>query len=88
MVVKITEECISCGACEAECPNKAISEGPNCYVVDPEKCTECIGSHQTQQCIQICPVGAVVFDENRRESREELLERWRKLHPGETPQAE
>ena len=88
MVVKITEECISCGACEPECPNKAISEGPSCYVVDPEKCTECIGSFPTQQCIQICPVGAVVFDEHRRESREELLERWRKLHPGETPQSE
>ena len=85
MVVKITDECISCGACEAECPNKAISEGQTSYVVNPELCTECVGSHQTQQCIAICPVAAVVFDENRRESREELLARWRKIHPGETP---
>ena len=26
MSVKITEECIACGACEAECPNEAIYE--------------------------------------------------------------
>ncbi|KAB2842410.1 MAG: ferredoxin, partial [Melioribacteraceae bacterium] len=24
MAVKITEECIACNACEAECPNTAI----------------------------------------------------------------
>jgi len=85
VVVKITDECISCGACEAECPNKAISEGQTSYVVNPELCTECVGSHQTQQCIAICPVAAVVFDEACRESREELLSRWRRIHPGETP---
>jgi ferredoxin len=84
VVVNITDECISCGACEADCPNKAISEGQSSYVVNPELCTECVGSFPTQQCIQTCPVGAIVFDENR-ESREVLLERWRKLHPGETP---
>lgn len=27
MAIKITEECINCGACEAECPNTAIYEG-------------------------------------------------------------
>ncbi|WP_185862036.1 4Fe-4S dicluster domain-containing protein [Blattabacterium cuenoti] len=27
MSIKITEECINCGACEPECPNKAIYEG-------------------------------------------------------------
>ncbi|WP_110495954.1 4Fe-4S binding protein [Candidatus Karelsulcia muelleri] len=29
MSLKITEKCINCGACEAECPNKAIYEGTN-----------------------------------------------------------
>ena len=85
MVVKITEECISCGACEAECPNKAISEGPTAYVVNPELCTECVGSHKTQQCVATCPVSAAVLDESRREPREELLARWRKIHPGQEP---
>ena len=27
MAIKITEECINCGACEPECPNGAIYEG-------------------------------------------------------------
>ena len=29
MAIKITEECINCGACEPECPNNAIYEGGN-----------------------------------------------------------
>jgi ferredoxin len=63
MALKITEECISCGACEPECPNEAISEGEEIYIIDPDKCT----------------------DEAHKESREQLLEKWKKLHPGETP---
>jgi ferredoxin len=27
MAIKITEDCINCGACEPECPNHAIYEG-------------------------------------------------------------
>ncbi len=27
MAIKITNECINCGACEPECPNNAIYEG-------------------------------------------------------------
>lgn len=52
MPYKISEECISCGACMGECPAGAISEGDNMYVVDPSKCTDC-GS-----CAGACPVGA------------------------------
>lgn len=87
MVVEISEDCISCGACEGECPNKAISEGPTSYVVNPERCTECVGSYQAPQCVQTCPVSAIALDEDCREPREELLARWRTLHPGETPKA-
>jgi len=87
MAVKISEDCIACGACEAECANKAISEGPTSYLVSSERCTECVGSHSAPQCVQICPVDAIVLDESCREPREELLARWRLLHPGETPKA-
>ena len=37
MAFMISEECISCGACEAECPNQAISEGETIYVINNEK---------------------------------------------------
>jgi len=58
MAYKITDECISCGACEPECPNTAISEGEITYVIDPEKCTECVGSYDSSRCAEICPVDA------------------------------
>ncbi len=85
MAYKITEECSSCGSCELECLNEAISEGDTIYIIDPEKCTECVGSHESSRCALICPVETCVPDPDHVESREQLLEKWRKLHPGETP---
>ena len=85
MAYKITDECISCGACEPECPNEAISEGEIIYVIDPSKCTECVGSHESSQCADVCPVDSCIADSDHEESREQLLEKWQGLHPGETP---
>ena len=85
MAYKITDDCISCGACEPECPNQAISEGETAYVIDPDKCTECVGSHLNSKCAEICPVNAAVPDPKRKETKEQLLEKWKKLHPGKTP---
>lgn len=58
MAYHITEECISCGACETECPNQAISEGDDTYVIDAAKCTECEGFFDSPQCADVCPVEA------------------------------
>ena len=85
MAYKITEECISCGACEPECPNQAISEGETIYVIDPNKCTECVGSHESSRCAEVCPVGAPIADPDNSETKEQLLEKFKKLNPGETP---
>ena len=46
----------ACGACEAECPVSAISEGDGKYEINPDVCTEC-GS-----CADVCPVGAPQAD--------------------------
>ncbi|MCY1007324.1 YfhL family 4Fe-4S dicluster ferredoxin [Nannocystis pusilla] len=81
MATHITEECINCGACEPECPNEAISEGDDRYVIDPNLCTECVGFHDYEACQAVCPVECCVPDPERRESEETLLERARKLHP-------
>ena len=54
MAYKITDDCISCGACEAECPVQAIAEGDGKYEVDAEKCIEC------GACADVCPVSAPV----------------------------
>lgn len=85
MAYKISDECISCGACEPECPNQAISEGETTYVINPDKCTECVGSYAASRCAEICPVDACAADPSRKESREQLLAKWKKLHPGQTP---
>jgi ferredoxin len=87
MAYKITEECISCGACEDECGNDAISEGESIYVIDPDRCTECVGNFESPMCAEVCPVDACVPDPEYKESREELLAKWQRLHPGETAEA-
>jgi ferredoxin len=88
MAYKITDECISCGACEPECPNEAISEGETIYDIDPDKCTECVGSHETPKCAEVCPIDdCCIPDDEHKESKEQLLEKWRKSHSGEEPAA-
>ncbi len=79
MATLITEECISCGACEDECPTQAISLGEEIFVIDPERCTECTGFHDTQQCADACPVDCCVPDPDRREPNEALAARAAQL---------
>ena len=80
MAYMITEECINCGACEPECPNQAIEAGDEIYVIDAEKCTECIPVYEESQCAAVCPVDACVPDPNHKELREELEEKYKALH--------
>lgn len=56
MAYVINDECISCGACEAECPVEAISAGDSKYVIDAGKCLDC------GACAGVCPVGAPVAE--------------------------
>jgi len=60
MAMKITEECISCGACEPECPVSAISEGDEIYIIDPAVCVECKGHYDSPRCVEVCPVDCIV----------------------------
>jgi ferredoxin len=47
----ISDECIACGACQADCPVEAISEG-DIYLIDADVCIDC------GACADVCPVGA------------------------------
>lgn len=82
MATHITEDCINCGACEPECPNEAISEGDDIYVIDPDLCTECVGFHDVEQCQKVCPVECCVPDPKRPETEEALYLRAQQIHPG------
>ena len=81
MATIITEECINCGACEPECPNKAISQGEDIFVIDPKLCTECVGFHDEEACAAVCPVDCCVPDPAIVESESTLYDRAVKLHP-------
>ena len=65
MSLIITDECINCDVCEPECPNAAISQGEEIYVIDPNLCTECVGHYNEPQCQQVCPVDCIPLDDPR-----------------------
>ena len=79
MSLLITEECINCDVCEPECPNNAISQGEDYYVIDPSLCTECVGHFDTPQCISVCPVECIHPDPAYPESRDELWQKYNRL---------
>ncbi len=85
MAYQITDACAMCGMCVYECPNVAISEADEMMEIDPEKCTECVGSNPSPMCAKVCPNEAAVPDPAHEESTDELLAKWKSLHPGETP---
>ena len=80
MALKITDECINCDVCEPECPNQAISLGPEIYVIDPARYTECVGHFGQPQCVQVCPVDCIPKDPAHAESQEELYAKYLRLH--------
>jgi ferredoxin len=99
MSTLITEECINCGACEPECPNTAIYEGgapwelngattpaikQDIYYIAPDKCTECVGFFDQEQCAAVCPVDCCIPDPNIPETEEVLIARAKVLHPEQT----
>jgi ferredoxin len=79
MALKITDQCINCDVCEPECPNGAISMGPEIYVIDAGKCTECVGHFDKPQCQEVCPVDCIPLDPDHPETREELEAKHRRL---------
>ena len=79
MALIITDECINCDVCEPECPNDAISPGESIYVIDPRRCTECVGHFDEPQCVQVCPVACIPLDPANDESKETLWEKFRRL---------
>ncbi len=81
----ITRDCISCAACETECPNEAIEEGETRYYIDPDRCTECYCSFDSPQCADICPVDACQPDPENEETGKALFQKWHMLHPAEQP---
>ena len=79
MALKIIDTCINCDVCEPECPNHAISQGPEIYVIDPELCTECVGHFDKPQCREVCPVDCIPLDPEHEETQEQLQEKYLRI---------
>jgi ferredoxin len=79
MALLITDECINCDVCEPECPNDAISQGTEIYEIAPNKCTECVGHYDTPQCVIVCPIECIIPHPEVRESKDELMQKYRQL---------
>jgi ferredoxin len=79
MSLKINELCVNCDVCEPACPNQAISQGEAIYVIDPARCTECVGHFDEPQCVVVCPVECIDPDPDHPESHDNLLAKLRRL---------
>ncbi len=79
MALLINEDCTSCDACKPVCPNEAIAEGTP-YVIDPLRCTECVGAEDEPQCKLVCPADCIVQNPDFVESRDELMEKYKGMH--------
>ena len=80
MALKITSDCINCDICEPECPNEAISydnKVQKTYVINPDLCTECIGFYDEPTCDKVCPIDCIIKDDERTESPEQLLAKYK-----------
>ena len=80
MALMIVEACTGCDAFVLECPNEAISQRDLIHVIDPLRCTECAGAHDTPQCQSVCEPQCIVPNPDFEETRDELLEKYERLH--------
>ena len=51
------------------------------YYIVPEKCTECVGFFDQEQCAAVCPVDCCVPNPDDPETEEQLLAKARAIHP-------
>ncbi len=79
MSLLITDECINCDVCEPECPNGAITQGEEVYLINSALCTECVGHYETSQCVDVCPVDCIILDAAHPETKEELQKKYQAL---------
>jgi ferredoxin len=80
MALTINDDCTSCDACPEKCPNKAISVEDSKYIIDPAKCTECVGAHDEPQCMVVCPADCIIPNPDFKETPEQLMEKYHSLH--------
>lgn len=56
MAARISDDCVACGACAAECPNDCIYYGDERYEINRESCVDC------GRCTEVCPSEAITLE--------------------------
>jgi ferredoxin len=79
MALLINSLCVNCDVCEPACPNQAIRAGQSIYVIDPDRCTECVGHHDEPQCVVVCPVECIDPNPAHPEDEPQLLAKLLRL---------
>lgn len=80
MALTINDLCTACDACPSVCPNEAISVADPIYIIDPDKCTECVGAHDEPQCKLVCPADCIVVHPDHQETPDQLKAKYDALH--------
>lgn len=63
MALEIIETCVNCWACEPLCPSRAIVAAAPHFLIDADRCTECLGDFADPQCAAICPIEGAIVNE-------------------------
>ena len=79
MALMIVDACTACDACEPVCPNEAITAGDPMYIIDPMKCTECVGEEDEPQCMLVCPEACIIPNPDWEETQDELQAKYEAL---------
>ena len=79
MALVIEDICTACDACVEPCPNDAIKVGDPIYIIDPLRCTECVGAEDEPQCKLVCPEACIVPNPDWEETEEELQAKYEAL---------
>ena len=80
MALIITDECTACDACVDPCPNDAIKAAETIYIIDPLRCTECVGAEDEPQCKLVCPADCIISDPDWPESQDQLMAKYEQIH--------
>lgn len=80
MALLINDNCTACDACRPVCPNEAITTGDPVFVIDPARCTECVGAEDEPQCMLVCPADCIVPHPKFKETPEQLRAKYESLH--------
>jgi ferredoxin len=82
MALVIGIDCVCCDVCTDACPNAAIAADDPIYVIDADRCTECVGHFDASQCVRVCPVDCIGVDPQRVELSWQLAEKFDALRRG------